>query len=195
MLRKIFKKSIRSANTSSRIYADIDEANGATYVIDQTTGNVSVVDGLKLRPLKSPSAEVFTLGVDYPISNSVVDFDFLVTDDHVYWSGKVMPNIDSEEFESDEEREAFLDLWRRNITKSGNHITFRIEPLTSDITFGEFRINMSELNVATRDDDGNITYRSGNGIEVVNFDYELINSQGGTGSLFVSPVYVLSIED
>jgi hypothetical protein len=174
---------------------EIVEANGETYVIDQSTGVVSIVDGLQLKPLEPPSTEVVTLGADYPMGNSIIDFDFLITGDQVYWSGRVMPNIDSEEFESDEDREAFLDLWRRNITKSGNHITFGIEPLTSDITFGEFRINMSEVNVASRDDDGNILVRSGNGVKIMSIDYELIDSQGGTDSLFVSPVYVLDIAD
>lgn len=174
---------------------EIVEANGETYVIDQSTGNVSVVDGLQLKPLELPSTEIFALESDFTLDSTAIDFEFLISGSRVYWSGRITPNIGAEEFESDEEREAFLDLWRRNINQSGNFINFEIRPLNSGIAFGVLYISMSEVNVTIRDSDGNTTARRGSGVKTVNLDYRLIESQGGTSSLYLSPTYVLSIED
>lgn len=174
---------------------EIVEANGETYVIDQSTGTVSVVDGLQLNPLESPSTEVFTLEKDSALDSTVIDFEFLFTGSQVYWSGKIMPSLPIETFDSAEEREAFLDLWQRNITQNGNYIDFGIESLSSNITFGEFRINMPELNARVLNDDDSIKMRTGNGIKTVNLDYKLIESQGGTSILWMSPIYILDIED
>jgi len=174
---------------------EIVEANGETYVIDQSTGDVSIVVGLELKPLESTSTKVFTLESDLILGSTGIDFEFLISGSQVYWSGRITSNIEAEEFESDEDREAFLDLWRRNIKQSGNYINFGIKPLTSDIVFGELRINMSELNTRIRDSDGNITEWTDNGVATVGLDYRLIESQGGTDNLFIRPAWILNIED
>ena len=173
---------------------EILEVNGETYVIDQSTGNVSVVAGLQLKPLELQSTEIFTLGSDVTLGSTTIDFEFLISGSQVYWSGKITPNIGAEEFESDEEREAFLDLWRRNINQSGNYISFEIQPFNLGIAFGKLFISMSEVNVTSQDLDGNIS-KLGSGVKTVNLEYRLIESQGGTVSLYVSPTYVLEIED
>jgi hypothetical protein len=174
---------------------EIVEANGETYVIDQSAGKVFVVNGSELRPLEVTSTTVFTMEKDTPLGKAVIDFEFLIAGSQVYWSGRITPNLAAETFETDEEAEVFMGLWRRNITQSGNFINFKIEPLSSSIGFGELRINMSEVNTRTRNAEGEITQFSGNGVKTVNLDYELIESQGGTAFLWISPSYVLDITD
>jgi hypothetical protein len=174
---------------------EVVEANGETYVIDQSTGNVSVVEGLQLKPLELPSTEVFTLEIDTTLSSTAIDFEFLISGTQVYWSGRITPNIDAEVFESEEEREAFLELWRRNIRKENNRITFKIERVGSSITFGEIFVSMSEMRTRAENDDGDLEYYTGDGRRGVEFDYRLIEYQGGTVGLFPNPQWVLDIED
>ena len=71
---------------------EIVEANGETYVIDQFTGDVSVVVGLELKPLESPSTKVFNLDSETILASTASDFEFLISGSQVYWSGRITPN-------------------------------------------------------------------------------------------------------
>ncbi len=79
----------------------IVEANGSTFVLDNSNGSVSVVSGDQLRPLKQASSEIFELEKDVALDSTVVDFEFLFSGSRVYWSGRIAPNPVSQEFEAD----------------------------------------------------------------------------------------------
>ncbi len=173
----------------------IVEANGSTFVLDNSNGSVSVVSGDQLRPLKQASSEIFELEKDVALDSTVVDFEFLFSGSRVYWSGRIAPNPVSQEFESDEEYDLFMEQWFDNIRQGGNSINFGIEPLSSNINLAEILIEMSELSTRQRGESGDQVAWTGDGVESVSLDYGLIDSLGGTAALWLSPTYILDIED
>lgn len=173
---------------------EIVEANGETFVIDNSTGSVSIVSGEQLRPLELASSEIFEFSLDIALDNSVIDFDFVFSDSQVYWSGEIAPNPDSQQFESDEEYDLFMDQWFDNIRQSGNRLTFSLEAITSGISFAEVEIELSELRIRSNSGEEQVAW-SGAGRKLVSVDYELIESLGGYDAVFLHPKYVLNIDN
>lgn len=76
---------------------EIVEAGGETYVIDQSTGEISIItDRTAMTPLVTASladqAKELELDYEGTFGQTVVTLDLLITDDLTYWAGQIEPS-------------------------------------------------------------------------------------------------------